>query len=434
MVDLPALGEKVSASDHSVDTVLPSEFVVAVRVKCARFVPCWAAKRRWVVLRGSKSPILSVYRQDPRRLEPCAPLRMLLLGEDTRMRVVGHKRLVLVSSRVRKDDTLFLEFETTEQRQLALDMLSRWVALAVLLQRLSVHESIAKSPNSAVYVCYDCNDPAKQFVLKRVHRARCHDELRLTARLMALSRENQELGRLLPQYSFLFEDNNAKCVTIVMKYYAGGSLAERIQDHGPLPEALASNVLIALCRALYLLHENHVLHLDVKASNIVFDDEQSRSGKFSNLKLVDFGSGACLDSSYNGSTDTGISEKMARAGTYGCMAPERFRCCCGPEADVYGAGIVLYHMLSGVIPFSGTDTYQLLARNMLGDVNFDEKQWGLVSPQLKTLTAQMLEKSPAKRIKFTEILSLPWLSREPEYIDVTMIAVENREPQILSSK
>ncbi|KAE9024054.1 hypothetical protein PF011_g3695 [Phytophthora fragariae] len=394
MVDLPALGEKVSASDHSVDTVLPSEFVVAVRVKCARFVPCWVAKRRWVVLRGSKSPILSVYRQDPRRLEPCAPLRMLLLGEDTRMRVVGHKRLVLVSSRVRKDDTLFLEFETTEQRQLALDMLSRWVALAVLLQRLSVHESIAKSPNSAVYVCYDCNDPAKQFVLKRVHRARCHDELRLTARLMALSRENQELGRLLPQYSFLFEDNNAKCVTIVMKYYAGGSLAERIQDHGPLPEALASNVLIALCRALYLLHENHVLHLDVKASNIVFDDEQSRSGKFSNLKLVDFGS----------------------------------------EADVYGAGIVLYHMLSGVIPFSGTDTYQLLARNMLGDVNFDEKQWGLVSPQLKTLTAQMLEKSPAKRIKFTEILSLPWLSREPEYIDVTMIAVENREPQILSSK
>ncbi|KAG6609498.1 CAMK/CDPK protein kinase [Phytophthora cinnamomi] len=298
--------------------------------------------------------------------------------------------------------------------------MSRWVALAVLLQRLSAHESIAKGPNSAVYLCHDCDDPAKQFVLKRVHRSRCHDELRLTARLMALSRENRELGRLLPQYSFLFEDNKAKCVTIVMKYYSGGSLADRIQDRGPLSETIACNVLIALCRALHLLHENQVLHLDVKASNILFDDEQS--GNFGDLKLVDFGSGVCLNNSYQDSIDN--SEKMASSGTYGCMAPERFRGCCGPEADVYGAGIVLYHMLSGVIPFSGADTYQLLARNMLGDVNFEEKQWGLVSPQLKTLTARMLEKSPAKRITLVEILNSPWLSLEPESIDATMPEVE----------
>ncbi|EGZ16006.1 hypothetical protein PHYSODRAFT_506287 [Phytophthora sojae] len=416
MANLPTLDAKVSASGHDIDTVLPSEFVVAARVKCARFVPRWVTKRRWVVLRGSKSPILSVYRQDPRRLEPGAPLRMLLLGEDTRMRVVGEKRLVLVSSRVRKDDTLSLEFETAEQRQLALDTLSRWIALAVLLQRLSAHESIAKSPNSAVYLCHDCYDPAKQFVLKRVHRFRCRDELSLTARLMTLSRENRELGRFIPRYSFLFEDNKAKCVTIVMDYYPGGSLADRVRERGPLPEALACNVLIALCRALSLLHEHHVLHLDVKASNILFDDDQS--GKFSNLKLVDFGSGACLDS--NSSRRTELSEKMASAGTYGCMAPERFRGCCGPEADVYGAGIMLYHMLAGVIPFSGADTYQLLARNMLGDVSYGEKQWELVSPQLKDLTARMLEKNPAKRIALTEILNLPWLSSEPESIDATM--------------
>lgn len=159
-----------------------------------------------------------------------------------------------------------------------------------------------------------------------------------------------------------------------------------------------------------------MLHLDVKASNILFDDDQS--GKFSNLKLVDFGSGACLDS--NSSRRTELSEKMASAGTYGCMAPERFRGCCGPEADVYGAGIMLYHMLAGVIPFSGADTYQLLARNMLGDVSYGEKQWELVSPQLKDLTARMLEKNPAKRIALTEILNLPWLSSEPESIDATM--------------
>ncbi|KAG7389612.1 Serine/threonine-protein kinase 17A [Phytophthora pseudosyringae] len=397
-------------------TVLPSEFVVAARVKCARFVPRWVSRRRWVVLRGSKSPILSVFRQDPRHLEDCAPVRMLLLGEDTRMRVVGEKRLVLVSSRVRKDDTLSIEFETLQQRQLVHETLSQWVALAVLLQRLSAHESLAKGPNSAVYLCHDCNDPKKQFVLKRVHRNRCRDELSLTARIMELGRENHELEQCLARYFYLFEDAKAKCVSVVMKYYPGGSLADRIRERGPFSEQVACTVLVSLCCALNLLHVNQVLHLDVKASNILFDD--APSSNFCNLKLVDFGSGASVDNNCSISDDS--SQRMAHAGTYGCMAPERFNGSCGREADVYGAGIVLYHMLCGAIPFSGADTYQLLARNMIGDVSFDDKLWQHVSPQLKSLTARMLDKSPTQRITFEEILSLPWLSEEPESIDAAV--------------
>lgn len=396
-------------------TILPCEFVVAARVKCARFVPRWVSKRRWVVLRGSKSPTLSVYRQDPRHLENCAPVRMLLLGGDTRMRTVGEKRLELVSSRVRKDDTISMKFETVEQRQLVQETLSRWVALAVLLQRLSAYESIAKGPNSAVYLCHDCDDPKKQFVLKRVHRSRCRSELSLTAHVMALGQENQELKEYLAQYFYLFEESKPKCVTLIMKYYPGGSLAERIRERGPLPQEVACGILLSLCHALQLLHSNQVLHLDVKASNILFDD--ALTSNFSNLKLVDFGSGANVDNNYN--INDRKSEKLASFGTYGCMAPERFEGCCGPEADVYGAGIVLYQMLSGDIPFSGTDTYQLLARNMVGDISFEKQQWKHVSPQLKSLTARMLEKDPMQRISLEDIMDLPWLSHEPESIDAT---------------
>ncbi|KAG2769583.1 hypothetical protein JG687_00003828 [Phytophthora cactorum] len=402
------------------DAVLPSEFVVSARVKCARFVPHWVSKRRWVVLRGSKSPILSVYRHEPRRPEDCVPVRMLLLGEDTRMRVVGERRLVLVSSRVRKDDTLSLEFDTFEQRQVVHEMLSRWVALAVLLQHLSIHESIATGPNSAVYLCHNCDDPKKQFVLKRVHRSHGHSELSVTARIMALSRENHELEQCLGQYFYLFEDTKTKCVTVVMKYYPGGALADRIHERGPLPEAVACDILVSLCRTLHLLHENQVLHLDVKASNILFDD--APSGNFSNLKLVDFGSGANV----NDNNCSIGKEKMASAGTYGCMAPERFDGFCGPEADVYGAGIVLYHMLSGTIPFAGADPYQLLARNMIGEVNFEEKIWQHVSPRLQTLTARMLDKNPTERITLAEILSLPWLPQEPESIDAVSRTTESQ--------
>ncbi|KAL4144461.1 hypothetical protein PRNP1_013593 [Phytophthora ramorum] len=411
--------------------LLPSEFVVAARVKCARFVPRWVSRRRWVVLRGSKSPILSVYRQDARRLEGCAPVRMLLLGEDTRMQVVGEKRLVLVSSRVRRDDTLSLEFESTEQRQLVIETLTQWVALAVLLRRLSTHESIAKGPNSVVYVCHDRGDPKKKFVLKRIHRSRCHGELSLTARVMELSQENLELAQYIAQYFYMFEDTKAKNVTIVMKHYPGGSLADRIKVYGPLSEATACNVLVDLCRALSLLHENHVLHLDIKASNILFDG--APSGSLGNLKLVDFGSGVCVDNNCDASAEK--SEKMAGAGTYGCMAPERFNGYCGPEADVYGAGIVLYHMVSGRIPFSGADTYQLLARNMEGNVAFEKTLWQHVSPQLKYLAARMLDKDATKRITLEEILNQSWLSQEPESIDVASSKCsENIEPESSSPK
>ncbi|ETL94504.1 CAMK/CDPK protein kinase [Phytophthora nicotianae] len=406
---------KVSNSDSDAisfspmeDAVLSSEFMISARVKCARFVPRWVSKRRWIVLRGSKSPILSVYRHDPRRPEDCVPVRMLLLGGDTRMRVVGEKRLVLVSSRVRKDDTLSLEFDTIEQLQAVRETLSQWVALAVLLQRLSIHESMAKSPTSAVYLCHDYDDPKKQFVLKRVHRSHGYSELNVTARIMALGQENHELEQYLAQYFYLFEDTKAKCVTVVMKYYPGGTLADRIHERGPLREAMACNILVSLCRALQLLHENQVLHLDVKASNILFDD--APTGNFSTLKLVDFGSGANI---YN----CDVGEKMINAGTYGCMAPERFDGYCGPEADVYGAGIVLYHMLSGSIPFSGADPYQLLARNMIGDISFEEKIWQHVSPRLQSLTSRMLDKNPKERITLADILSLSWLSQEPESID-----------------
>lgn len=73
---------------------------------------------------------------------------MLLLGKDTRMRIVGEKRLVLVSSRVRKDDTLSVEFDTSEQRRSDYATLNQWVALAVLLQCLTCHENISQQPNS----------------------------------------------------------------------------------------------------------------------------------------------------------------------------------------------------------------------------------------------------------------------------------------------
>ncbi|RLN92014.1 hypothetical protein BBJ28_00025895 [Nothophytophthora sp. Chile5] len=334
----------------------------------------------------------------------------MILGEDTKISLVGDKGLTLMSSRVRKDETLSVTFASSEEQKHVHELIRRWITLGAFLQSLSALESIAKSPNSIVYRCRDRDDATKQFTFKRVHRARSRGELELTARVMELRLESSALEPYLARYEFLFEGYKSKCVTMVMLYYPGGSLADRIRARGPLCEATARSVLSSLCRALHLLHQNRVLHLDVKASNILFDD--GPTGSFCNLKLVDFGSGALVDSAASGEEET--PKTAGSDGTYGCMAPERFEGRCGPEADVYGAGIVLYHMISGDIPFAGTDTYQLIARNMQGDVSFAGEQWRRVSPPLQRLAEWMLDKNPAKRITFPEILQLPWLFEAPE--------------------
>ncbi|KAL7692941.1 putative protein kinase [Plasmopara halstedii] len=397
--------------DFMTDTILPSELVMAARVKCARFVPWWMSKRRWLVLRGSKSPILSVYRQDPRRLENHAPVQMLLLGKDTRMRVAGKKRLVLVSSRVRKDDTLSVEFDSSEQRQVVYATLSQWVALAVLLQRLTIHESMAKKPNSTVYLCHDCYDPMNKFVLKRIHGSHGRTALSRTTQIMALNREHYELGEYLAQYFYLYEDTKAECATVIMKYYSGGSLADRIRECGSLPEALACRVLVLLCKALRVLHEHQMLHLNIKASNIFFDD--SPNGNFCNLKIVDFGNGTNV---FDSDDIDDNWENIEDVESYGYMTTTQYQDCCDPETDVYGAGIVLYHMLSGTVPFLDAELHLFLTRNVISELDFAGKVWQNVSPQMRSLTARMLDRNPVKRITLAEILSLSWLSQEFESI------------------
>ncbi|GLD93881.1 hypothetical protein PINS_up002486 [Pythium insidiosum] len=374
--------------------MLPNEHVVLARVQWQRMMPVWMAKARWLVLRGSKTPILAVYRQVSTFVMEENPIRVMLLGPDTIVRATGEKYMILTSSRIRRNDTWTLAFASSGQRKRMYELVCMWIELSMLLQNLTRLESISKSHSSVVYRCCDRTDSSRVYAMKRVNRLRCGNEIEVTERIVSV----ESLQPYIARYVFMFEDSKDNTATIVMKYYNGGSLADRIREIGPLSETIVRNVTASLCIALYLLHQHDVLHLDVKAGNILFDTESPRS--FQNLKLVDFGSSAFL-------SDGQQTGKLS--GTYGCMAPERFDGRHGPEADVYGAGVVLFHMVVGEIPFDGNDSYQIMAKNMQGDVSFSSSRWQRVSPQLRQLAMCMLEKDPDRRITLPEILRLPWL-------------------------
>lgn len=120
-------------------------------------------------------------------------------------------------------------------------------------------------------------------------------------------------------------------------------------------------MLGAVCSALDYIHSKGLVHCDVKASNVLLDAE--RTHPF----LADFGMAASPEE---------IEQDGSRGGTIVCMSPEQFLsfagdCSDGPvvdcRSDIYSLGVLMYHVLTGHLPFSGSNRYSLLYQRMLSD-------------------------------------------------------------------
>lgn len=127
-------------------------------------------------------------------------------------------------------------------------------------------------------------------------------------------------------------------VYMVMEMLPGGSLQDRIDDHGPLHPQQAIDAAIAMASGLGFAHENGVVHRDVKLDNVLI-------GPNNELKVTDFGI-AQIDGG-SGMTQTG-----ATMGTLAYMAPEQKLSSRRATAisDLYSVGASLYVMLTGKNP------------------------------------------------------------------------------------
>ena len=134
---------------------------------------------------------------------------------------------------------------------------------------------------------------------------------------------------------------------IVMEYLGGPTLQREIQRTGPLPTTRLLHILGQLAGALDYAHKQGLVHRDVKPANIIL-------GPGDHATLTDFG----LVKAARKSTLTGEGRTM---GTLRYMSPEQAM---GREldarADVYSLGVVVYEMLVGETPFSGTTPYGML--------------------------------------------------------------------------
>ncbi|MEZ6045096.1 MAG: serine/threonine-protein kinase [Planctomycetaceae bacterium] len=180
--------------------------------------------------------------------------------------------------------------------------------------------------------------------------------------------EAETAGRLhhpniVPVYE-VGEINNQPYFT--MQLITGMNLAERLRS-GPLSNRDAAALLMSVCGAIVVAHQQGILHRDLKPSNILLDQHGCPY-------ITDFGLACRYEFNSNPQLSPGSDENQQRnrltltgavLGTPGYVAPEqaaRNRTRLNETTDVYGLGAVLYAMLTGVPPFQGANPLEVLMR------------------------------------------------------------------------
>jgi beta-lactam-binding protein with PASTA domain len=172
---------------------------------------------------------------------------------------------------------------------------------------------------------------------------------------------------------------------IVMEYVPGETVKERVQRTGPLSPLAARDVELGLLAALQAAHERGIVHRDVTAQNVLLTGDGL-------VKVADFGIAHFGASAL---TSTGMV-----MGTSRYLSPEQARG--GPtdgRSDLYAAGVVLFEMLTGRLPFDGDNDFAIAAQHAYEQAPAPSDFAGELPPELDAIVVRALRKDPAERFQ-----------------------------------
>jgi hypothetical protein len=171
-------------------------------------------------------------------------------------------------------------------------------------------------------------------------------------------------------------------LVLVLELVEGESLATRI-SRGPLPAAEAVWIALGVLRGLAAIHAANLVHRDIKPGNILLTTQGAP-------KVADLG--VAHDGQRPPMTRTG-----SRLGTPQYMSPEQIRGhVVDARSDIYAAGIVLYEMLTGSVPFDAESEYDVLTAQVSAPPDLGKLD-GRAPEGLVRAVSHALEKEPAKR-------------------------------------
>jgi serine/threonine-protein kinase len=175
---------------------------------------------------------------------------------------------------------------------------------------------------------------------------------------------------------------------LVMELLDGLSLADLIEQQGPLPAPRVAEIGIQIARGLARAHDFQVIHRDLKPDNIYL--HRGPGGRMI-VKLLDFGIARSLH-------DTRLTNAGELFGTPQYMAPERVTSIdAGPLADLYAVGCILYEMLTGKVPFDAPQLPAILIKHLQETPPPPSSLVPNVPRKLEELVQRLMEKKPENR-------------------------------------
>lgn len=252
----------------------------------------------------------------------------------------------------------------------------------VLESRYRIDRAIARGGMSTVYRCLDLRlgraVAAKVMDGDYLDDPISRDRFTREARAMAQLRH----PNVLSVYDF---SSTGEHIFLITELITGGTLGELLAESGPLDPATATMMLRSVLLGLSVAHDNGLVHRDIKPHNVLIDADGS-------IKLADFGLVRAMNNPQKTSNQI--------VGTVSYISPEQVDGTqITPATDVYSAGIVLFELLTGKVPFVGETSLGRALARLHNDVPAPSDLIDGVPPLFDALVASATTRNPAERFR-----------------------------------
>ena len=252
------------------------------------------------------------------------------------------------------------------------------------LDHYQIESLVARSGMASIFRATDLRD-GKTVAIKIPH-----PEMECDPIFFERFQREEEIGKKLdhPGVMKVYPNDQRRDPYIVMEWVNGRLLRQLVQEQRPMPPERAIAIVVQICRALEHIHGHGVIHRDLKPENIMIDEHDG-------IKIIDFGISANVGS--RRITFAKLSDTM---GTPDYISPEQVQGGRGDaRSDVYAVGVMLYEMLTGQVPFTGSNPFVIMNNRLLNNPIPPRELNPAITPQMQEVLYRALERVPSKRYR-----------------------------------